>query len=108
MCELQKRALGIGEKVVIFGQKRNNGRYVTNMKLLLLQNGQEIYDLLKEIHEVFKNNCCVPCSKCHELQDKVEAVLDAVEDRVYIQMVTDVNGSSFAKATEDKRTEKKR
>ena len=71
------------------------------MKLLLIQNGQAIYDLLKEINDTFKNNCGMQCSrKCQELHVAVEAVLDAVEDRVYIQTGADVNRETGEKEKE--------
>ena len=77
MCEIQKR----NYEIVAFGMERNYGKHVFCMDIMLRVNGKEVYDLLKEIHEVFLAECCIPCSKCHELQGKVEAILEKCRER---------------------------
>ena len=41
----------------------------------LIAAAPEMYGLLEEIRGVFAANCCIPCHKCHELQNRIEKLL---------------------------------
>ena len=35
----------------------------------------EMYSLLKKMLDVFEKECCISCSRCHELRDEIAALL---------------------------------
>lgn len=39
----------------------------------------EAYSLLQKLLEVFEKECCIPCSRCHELRDEIRALLERMD-----------------------------
>ena len=39
----------------------------------------EAYSLLQKLLEVFEKECCIPCSRCHELRDEISALLERMD-----------------------------
>ena len=46
----------------------------------LMAAATEMHGLLTAIRDVFANNCCISCSMCHELQERIDAVLRKVDE----------------------------
>lgn len=78
MCEVQKITYH-GEYVYIRRETREQAakrRYETIRNAILALNGEEVLSMLKDAHDIFEKSRCVQCSKCHELQERIEAFLE--------------------------------
>lgn len=40
----------------------------------------EAYLLLQKMLEVFENECCISCSRCHELRDEIATLLKRIDE----------------------------